>query len=101
MTYVEPRPATVRRGDCHAVPHTDAAHRPGVAAPPSAARVRTAVTGAVVRRALDRLPLRARYADGTSVGRGGPLLEIRDPRAFHARIGTHGLIGFGESYMAA
>ncbi|MET8169610.1 class I SAM-dependent methyltransferase [Streptomyces sp. NPDC005329] len=100
MTYVEPRPATVRRGDCHAVPHADAAHWPGVAVPPAAAPVRTAVTGAVVRRALDRLPLRARYADGTLVGRGGPLLEIRDPRAFHARIGAQGLIGFGESYMA-
>jgi cyclopropane-fatty-acyl-phospholipid synthase len=44
--------------------------------------------------------LQARFADGTRLGKGGPALEIHDPDAFHRRIGTHGLIGFGESYMA-
>jgi cyclopropane-fatty-acyl-phospholipid synthase len=28
------------------------------------------------------------------------VLALRDPRAFHRRIGRDGLIGFGESYMA-
>ncbi|MPY33829.1 class I SAM-dependent methyltransferase [Streptomyces adustus] len=100
MTTVEPRPAAVRRVVRPAAAGVDPARWPDVAAPRDASRARTAVTAAVVRRALDRLPLRARYADGTEAGRGGPLLEIHAPRAFHARIGARGLIGFGESYMA-
>ncbi|MFE1250782.1 class I SAM-dependent methyltransferase [Streptomyces sp. NPDC058735] len=67
---------------------------------PRASRTRTAVTAALVRRALRDLPLRVRFAGADTVGRGGPLLDVRDPAAFHARLGTDGLIGFGESYMA-
>ncbi|WP_432157511.1 class I SAM-dependent methyltransferase [Streptomyces sp. bgisy153] len=83
----------------------DPARWPDVAGVPRASWPRTAVTGAVVRRALRRLPLRARFAGpdpagARTVGLGGPLLEVRDPEAFHARIGAHGLVGFGESYMA-
>ncbi|MFF5184607.1 class I SAM-dependent methyltransferase [Streptomyces sp. NPDC000345] len=96
MTYAEPRLAAVARPRSA----VDPSRWPDVAAPAGTSLARTAVTGAIVRRALDRLPLRARYADGSTAGRGGPLLEIHDPRAFHARIGAHGLIGFGESYMA-
>ncbi|MCQ4198061.1 cyclopropane-fatty-acyl-phospholipid synthase family protein, partial [Streptomyces parvulus] len=59
-----------------------------------------AAAAAVVRRALGRLPLRVRFAGGDTVGLGGPLVEVHDPDAFHARIGAQGLIGFGESYMA-
>ncbi|OKI00249.1 cyclopropane-fatty-acyl-phospholipid synthase [Streptomyces sp. CB02923] len=82
-------------------PHTvDPARWPDVAAPPSASRARTAVAAAVVRRALRQLPLRARYADGTVLGKGGPVLDIHQPEAFHRRIGARGLIGFGESYMS-
>ncbi|MHB9756826.1 class I SAM-dependent methyltransferase [Streptomyces sp. BYX5S] len=73
---------------------------PDVAAVPAAFPPRTAVAAAVVRRALRQLPLRVRFADGTELGKGGPVLDIRRPDAFHARIGRHGLIGFGESYMA-
>ncbi|MFG2307821.1 class I SAM-dependent methyltransferase [Streptomyces sp. NPDC048566] len=79
---------------------TDPLRWPDVVARPDASRVRTAVTRSVLRRALERLPLQARFADGTRVGLGGPVIDIHDPDAFHARIGTHGLIGFGESYMA-
>ncbi|MGW2831962.1 class I SAM-dependent methyltransferase [Streptomyces sp. NPDC001286] len=86
------------------VPHgptaVDPARWPDVAAVPAASRVRTAVTAAVVRHALRELPLRVRLAGGETLGQGGPLLEVRDPAAFHARIGTGGLVGFGESYMA-
>ncbi|MGW4562093.1 class I SAM-dependent methyltransferase [Streptomyces sp. NPDC004561] len=78
----------------------DPARRPGVAAVPRASRLRTAATGAVVRHALRALPLRARFAGADTVGLGGPLLEVRDPHSFHARVGTDGLVGFGESYMA-
>ncbi|MFF0204306.1 class I SAM-dependent methyltransferase [Streptomyces sp. NPDC005017] len=73
---------------------------PDVTAVPACSRPRAAVTGRLVRRALARLPLHARYAGADAVGLGGPLLEVRDPAAFHARIGTAGLVGFGESYMA-
>ncbi|MCK9874070.1 cyclopropane-fatty-acyl-phospholipid synthase family protein, partial [Nocardiopsis dassonvillei] len=31
---------------------------------------------------------------------GAPILELRDPDAFHRRLAAGGLIGFGESYMA-
>ncbi|MFD5857021.1 class I SAM-dependent methyltransferase [Streptomyces chartreusis] len=71
-----------------------------VPAPPAAAWPRTALTRAVVRRALRGLPLQARFAGAGSVGKGGPLLDVHDPGAFHRRIGSQGLIGFGESYMA-
>ncbi|MFF3834124.1 class I SAM-dependent methyltransferase [Streptomyces sp. NPDC002458] len=73
---------------------------PDVAALPRASRTRTALAERLVRRALARLPLRARIAGRDSVGLGGPLMEIREPDAFFRRIGASGLIGFGESYMA-
>ncbi|HCA84731.1 MAG TPA: SAM-dependent methyltransferase [Streptomyces sp.] len=73
---------------------------PGVAAPPRCSRARAAVAGRVVRSALGRLPLRVRLSGGDVLGTGGPLLEVYDPDAFFRRIGTDGLIGFGESYMA-
>ncbi|MFD4900417.1 class I SAM-dependent methyltransferase [Streptomyces sp. NPDC058411] len=73
---------------------------PDVAALPRASRARTALAERLVRRALARLPLRARIAGRDSVGLGGPLMEIREPDAFFRRIGASGLIGFGESYMA-
>ncbi|KIF06179.1 cyclopropane-fatty-acyl-phospholipid synthase, partial [Streptomyces sp. RSD-27] len=62
---------------------------------PSAGAARTAIARRLVGRALDRLGLT------TPVGAAGcPLLTLHDPDAFHRRIGRHGLIGFGESYMA-
>ncbi|MFE7857097.1 class I SAM-dependent methyltransferase [Streptomyces sp. NPDC057403] len=94
----------MRTAERPTVPHgptaVDPARWPDVAAVPAASRARSAVTAAVVRRALRELPLRVRLAGGETLGKGGPLLEIRDPAAFHARIGTGGLVGFGESYMA-
>jgi cyclopropane-fatty-acyl-phospholipid synthase len=73
---------------------------PDVARAPRRTPVRTAVAALIVRRALERLPLRVRTGDGATLGRGGPLLELHDPGAFFGRIGRSGLIGFGESYMA-
>ncbi|SFF48681.1 cyclopropane-fatty-acyl-phospholipid synthase [Actinacidiphila alni] len=53
---------------------------------------------------MERLPLRVVLAGGSGGGRelglGGPLMRVHDPRAFFRRIGSDGLIGFGESYMA-
>ncbi|MYT75333.1 MULTISPECIES: cyclopropane-fatty-acyl-phospholipid synthase family protein [unclassified Streptomyces] len=91
---------TAFRGTARPASGVDPVRWPDVAATPRVSRARTAVAAAVVRHALERLPLRVRFADGTELGRGGPLLEVRQPRAFHARIGRDGLIGFGESYMA-
>ncbi|MEV3854242.1 cyclopropane-fatty-acyl-phospholipid synthase family protein [Streptomyces sp. NPDC050095] len=78
----------------------DRGRRPDVAAAPTASRARTAITEAVVRRTLHKLPLRVQFADGPVLGRGGPALTVHRPDDFHRRIGRHGLIGFGESYMA-
>ncbi|MEU6815571.1 cyclopropane-fatty-acyl-phospholipid synthase family protein [Streptomyces sp. NPDC046860] len=99
MTTAHPRPTT--RTEEAAVPApVDAGRWPDVATVPKASRPVRTVAAAVVRHALGRLPLRVRFPDGTTLGLGGPLIEVRDPDAFHARIGTTGLIGFGESYMA-
>ncbi|MFJ9573965.1 class I SAM-dependent methyltransferase [Streptomyces bacillaris] len=89
-----PGPAVQQR------PAVDPARWPDVAAPPRASRLRTALAERIVRRALARLPLRARLAGAEDIGLGGPLMEIREPEAFFRRIGASGLIGFGESYMA-
>ncbi|MEU4486069.1 class I SAM-dependent methyltransferase [Streptomyces purpurascens] len=98
MTTAELRPGGT--GRAVTLPAVDAARWPDVARPPKASRARTAITAAVVRHALRDLPLRVRFPDGTSLGKGGPALDLHDPRAFHARVGSQGLVGFGESYMA-
>ncbi|AJE83844.1 cyclopropane fatty acid synthase [Streptomyces albus] len=73
---------------------------PDVAGLPSASGPRTAVARLLVGQALRRLPLTVRLAGGGRLGRGGPLLDVHRPAAFHRRIGAGGLVGFGESYMA-
>ncbi|MEV5760991.1 cyclopropane-fatty-acyl-phospholipid synthase family protein [Streptomyces tendae] len=100
MTATRPRPAAATPVPGGRDTPADPRRRPGVAAPPRTSRARRAIAAAVVRRALHRLPLRVRFADGETVGLGGPLVEVHDPDAFHGRIGAQGLIGFGESYMA-
>ncbi|ATW47667.1 SAM-dependent methyltransferase [Streptomyces peucetius] len=79
----------------------DARRWPDVARLPKSSRLRTAAAERFVRHAIGQLPLRVRLA-GTAepIGRGGPLMDVRDPHAFFRRIGANGLIGFGESYMA-
>ncbi|MFI7387197.1 class I SAM-dependent methyltransferase [Streptomyces sp. NPDC049813] len=103
MTTGEAHHITARQGTpatpAESAP-VDATRWPDVAAPPRRHRLRTALAAAVVRHALRRLPLRARFTGAPVLGRGGPLLTVHRPDAFHARIGKHGLIGFGESYMA-
>ncbi|MFF1416985.1 class I SAM-dependent methyltransferase [Streptomyces sp. NPDC058280] len=73
---------------------------PDVARQPRASWLRTAMAERVVRHALGRLPLRVRLGGAETLGLGGPLLDVREPKAFFRRIGADGLIGFGESYMA-
>nr|BFD88524.1 cyclopropane-fatty-acyl-phospholipid synthase family protein [Streptomyces sp. Xyl84] len=101
MTTAHDRPAPVPAAAPGPRPRAaDPARWPDVAAVPHASRARTAVTAAVVRRALARLPLAVRFAGDDPVGLGGPLVRVHDPAAFHARVGRFGLVGFGESYMA-
>ncbi|MFD8208651.1 class I SAM-dependent methyltransferase [Streptomyces sp. NPDC059695] len=94
-----PAPGPTASGQGPAVRATvvDADRWPDVARPPSAGTLRTSVSRHLVGRALDRLSL-----TGNTDGRAatGPVLTLHDADAFHRRVGRHGLIGFGESYMA-
>jgi len=69
------------------------------------ARVAGAVADRLFRSAASRLDVRVEYPDGTVVGatpRGRilPRMIIRRPEQFARRLGTAGLVGFGEAYMA-
>ncbi|MEV6067852.1 cyclopropane-fatty-acyl-phospholipid synthase family protein [Nocardia sp. NPDC052001] len=75
--------------------------------PPSGtrARISAGVVAILFRRAVAGLPLRVEFPDGTVLGAHAdsdplPRIIIRNPSAFFARLGRHGLIGFGESYTA-
>ena len=66
-------------------------------------RPRAAIAWAVFGRAVARLPIRVRLPDGRRLGGGGagtPEMTLHRPADFYARVGSSGLIGFGESYMA-
>jgi cyclopropane-fatty-acyl-phospholipid synthase len=83
----------------------DAARWPAVAKVPSdpVAAASAVIAGRLLRRAAARLPLRLVYPDGTVIGAAdptAPTLVIHRPQALARRIGRHGLIGFGESYLA-
>jgi cyclopropane-fatty-acyl-phospholipid synthase len=83
----------------------DSARWPAVAEVPPGlvARAAAVIADRLLRRAAARLPLRLVYPDGTVVGAADPTvptLVIHQPEALARRIGRHGLIGFGESYMA-
>lgn len=67
---------------------------------PRCSATRQALARIIVRHALNGLPLQVAMGGGERLGKGGPLLEVRDPDSFLRRIATHGLVGFGESYMA-
>jgi cyclopropane-fatty-acyl-phospholipid synthase len=69
------------------------------------ARLAGAVADRLFRRAASRLDVRVEYPDGTVIGaeprdRILPRMIVRRPEAFARRLGTAGLIGFGEAYMA-
>jgi len=80
----------------------DAARWPDVAAVPHVP-LRAAITRQLFARACAGLPLRVIQAGGRPLGSGGPaepLMLLRRPADFYHRVGSTGLIGFGESYMA-
>jgi cyclopropane-fatty-acyl-phospholipid synthase len=78
---------------------------PDVAEVPSGPLAATSafIANRLLRRIAARLPLRMAFPDGSVIGAGdaaSPTLVIKAPDRLARRIGRHGLIGFGESYMA-
>ena len=83
----------------------DSERWPAVARVPSGslAAASAVIAERLLRRAAARLPMRLVYPDGTVIGASDPTfpaLFVHRPDALARRIGRHGLIGFGESYMA-
>jgi cyclopropane-fatty-acyl-phospholipid synthase len=83
----------------------DSGRWPAIAKVPSGpgAAASAMVADRLLRRAAAGLPLRLVYPDGTVIGaadRTAPTMGLHQPGALARRIGQHGLIGFGESYMA-
>jgi cyclopropane-fatty-acyl-phospholipid synthase len=65
--------------------------------------IHAAVAGSLFRGAARVLPIRVVLPNGHEFGHGGtadPVLKVNRPKDFYGRVGTAGLIGFGEAYMA-
>ena len=78
---------------------------PGLDATPTG--LRAAVSAVVARRlfasAMSRLPVSVVVLAPDDrrrvLGQGGPVMTVRRPDEFFARLGRDGLIGFGEAYL--
>lgn len=83
-------------------PVVDTTTWPDVAALPRGLRAAAAapVVMSLLRRAARRAGVAVEYAAGTPSHSESPTMMIADPQAFSRRVGTGGLIGLGESYMA-
>ncbi|HEY1179978.1 MAG TPA: class I SAM-dependent methyltransferase, partial [Phytomonospora sp.] len=66
------------------------------------APVRAAIASALLRRTAERFGFGVVVPGGHRIGAPAPapVIRLRRPQAFLARVGTGGLIGFGESYQA-
>lgn len=65
--------------------------------------VKARIAKAIMRPAVDRLPVHLSFPDGTAWGAGNagdPAMHLVRPAAFFSRLGTDTKIGFGEAYMA-
>ncbi|WP_445257850.1 class I SAM-dependent methyltransferase [Nocardioides aurantiacus] len=73
---------------------------PGLDTVPSGRRADLAapIARRIFHAAVRRLPVTVREG-GTVVGGGGPVLVVRRPEEFYRRLGSDGLIGFGEAYL--
>lgn len=92
-------------GSLHQAPSADSALWPEVFTVPSGAVAAASaiVADRLLRRTVAPLPIRLMYPDGPVIGAGGataPTLVVNEPDRLARRLGRHGLIGFGESYMA-
>jgi cyclopropane-fatty-acyl-phospholipid synthase len=112
MTQPSTRPTTrtpSRTAQLSPLP-TEPRHRPDPKRWPDVATVPTSAVRARVARALlrsvaRRVGLRVELPGGALLTRtvppdGAPVMQLEDPDAFFHRVGTGGLIGFGESYQA-
>jgi cyclopropane-fatty-acyl-phospholipid synthase len=85
-----------------ALAHLDAERWPDIVTlPTSGVRARNARRRVV--RVGGKQALHVLLPDGRVLGAGGlsgPVLRLRRPEAFYLRIGSSGLVGFGEAYMA-
>ncbi len=61
--------------------------------------VHAAVARRLTKAAVKNLPITLQFPDGKTWGAGGPVLEVVNPASFFRRLGTEGLIGFGEAWM--
>ena len=62
------------------------------------AEVSARIARRLFRAAVSRLPVTV-LEGPVGYGRGGPVMTVRRPEEFFARIGRDGLIGFGEAYL--
>jgi cyclopropane-fatty-acyl-phospholipid synthase len=75
---------------------------PDLAKSPSAG-IKAWLARKVFAQAVAHLPLRVLGPSGRQLGGGGDeqaaVMRLNRPREFFARVGVHGLIGFGEAYQ--
>jgi len=83
------------------LPRPAEGHWPGLATPPQKP-FRARIGRQLFLRAIDSLDVRVEFPDGTRRGAGGadsPVMRLVRPTDFFQRLGTDGLIGFGEAWM--
>ena len=102
MTTVEhDRPARRSARQQPPVPGAVDLRRWPALATPSDSPVRALLARMLLRRVARQTGIRVQLPDGAWFGAAdGPLLDVRDERAFFTRLARHGKIGFGEAYMA-
>ncbi len=93
---------TGRREAVQTLGHLDPTRWPAIATVPGN-RARGRIAQQLFERVVRTLPLHVLLPDGRVLGAGGlagPVLRMRRPEAFYLRLGSSGLVGFGEAYMA-
>jgi cyclopropane-fatty-acyl-phospholipid synthase len=83
------------------VPRPNEGVWPGLADPPPTS-YKARIAESLFRRAVRTLDVQVRLPSGELLGGGGPgspVMRLHRPAAFFRRLGSHGNIGFGESYM--
>lgn len=61
--------------------------------------IRSTIARRLFVNAVERLDVTVSL-DGSTIGRGGPLMTVHRPDELFGRLGRDGLIGFGEAYMS-
>jgi cyclopropane-fatty-acyl-phospholipid synthase len=93
--------STPHQSISRAMPRPNEGIWPGLAEPPCTP-VKARIAETLFRRAVWGLDVRVCLPGGEVLGSGdpqSPLMRVHRPEAFFHRLGRHGNIGFGESYM--